>query len=92
MAVFNDPQLDQQKLISYVQNKNLFPIICDTYQKARMVLLIDATVSMKDFFIELKAILPQIFTDVYETLKAKKFDGLLYLKIVLYRNYNSNPN
>jgi len=92
MAVFNDPQLDQQKLISYVQNKNIFPIISDKNQKARMVFLIDATVSMSILFAKLKIILPQIFTDVYETLNAKKFKGSLEIQIALYRNYNSSLN
>ena len=75
-----------------MQSKNEFPIISDASKKARMVFLIDATSSMNIFFNELKVILPQIFTDLYETLKINKFDGLLYIKIVLYRNYSSSAN
>lgn len=55
-----------------------------------MVFLIDATLSMDTLFAQLKIILPQIFNDVYETLRNKKVNGLLEIQIALYRNYNSN--
>jgi len=90
MAVFNDPKLDQAKLIEYVQKKNFFPEISKTTKKARMVFLIDATLSMDILFAQLKIILPEIFNDVYETLKNKKVKGSLDIQIALYRNYNSN--
>ena len=45
--------------------------------KARLVLAIDGTISMGDLFAQLKIILPNIFDDVYETLKNKKFPGSL---------------
>ena len=75
-----------------MQSKNEFPIVSDASKKARMVFLIDATGSMSILFAQLKVILPQIFGDVYDTLKAKKFKGSLEIQIALYRNYNSNAN
>ena len=55
-----------------------------------MVFLIDATISMSILFAKLKLILPQIFTDVYETLNVKNFKGSLEIQIALYRNYSSS--
>lgn len=92
MKVFNDPKLDQKILIEYVQKKNFFPEITNESKKARMVFLIDATLSMDILFAQLKIILPEIFADVYETLKKKKVNGSLDIQIAMYRNYNSNPS
>lgn len=77
MGVFSDPELNQKKLIEYVQKKNLFPEISSATKKARMIFLIDATISMSSLFTQLKIILPQIFADVYETLRNKKVKGSL---------------
>ena len=92
MKVFNNPKLDQNILIEYVAKKNFFPEITNESKKARMVFLIDATLSMDILFAQLKIILPEIFADVYETLRNKKVNGSLDIQIALYRNYNSNAN
>lgn len=55
----------------------MFPEISSATKKARMVFLIDATISMSSLFTQLKIILPQIFADVYETLRNKKVKGSL---------------
>ena len=53
-------------------------------------MMVDATISMSDLFVQLKIFLPQIFDDTYQTLKNEKFPGCLEIQIVLYRNYNSD--
>jgi hypothetical protein len=59
---------DQDKLINYVFSKNKFPVIDRSSNKARIIMIVDATGSMNVFFTQLKLFLPQIFDDVYETL------------------------
>jgi len=86
MTVFNDENLNQSKLINYVQSKNHFPEISD--KKGRLLFLVDATISMDTMFAKLKLILPNIFSDVYDTLKNRNFKGQLEMQIVFYRNYN----
>lgn len=43
---------------------------------------------MGSMFAKLKLILPNIFADVYDTLKNKNFKGQLEMQIIFYRNYN----
>lgn len=55
----------------YIQAKNLYPYFFKN-EKARMVMLIDATGSMTTMLGKLKLILPEIFEDVYKILNDKK--------------------
>ena len=73
----------------YVASKNKFPKLIKTSKKARLILMIDATISMTELFAQLKIFLPRIFDDTYLTLEHEKFPGCLEMQIVLYRNYNS---
>ncbi len=86
MGVFNDDSINQAKLIRYVESKNNFPEISS--KRGRILFLVDATISMGAMFTKLKLILPNIFADVYDTLKNRDFKGQLEMQIAFYRNYN----
>ena len=58
-------------------------------KEVKMAFLIDATISMDALLGKLKLILPEIFEDVYATLREKKVEGGFKVQLVLYRNYNS---
>lgn len=56
-----------------------------------MAFLIDATISMDVLLGKLKLILPEVFDHTYEVLREKSIkDSGLQIKLVLYRNYNSD--